>query len=79
MKALMNKYVFRVALTSSKGDIKQAVEELFKVNVTAVHTMRVLGKFRRMGNAAGAYKPDWKKAIVTVKAGQEIKPLEETK
>ena len=53
MKAEMNKYVFRVALTSSKGDIKQAVEELFKVAVTAVHTMRVLEKIPPHGQCGG--------------------------
>jgi large subunit ribosomal protein L23 len=77
LKALLNQYVFKVAPNASKGDIKRAVEELFKVNVTNVRTMRVLGKFRRMGSSAGAYKPDWKKAIVSVKSGQEIKTLEE--
>ena len=77
LKAQANQYVFRVALGSTKGDIKRAVEELFKVKVTGVHTMRVRGKFRRMGNSAGAYRPDWKKAIVSVQTGQEIKVLEE--
>src|SRR5947209_9392591 len=77
LKALANQYVFRVALGSSKSDIKRAVQDLFKVKVTAVRTMRVQGKFRRMGNSAGAYRPEWKKAIVSVQAGQEIKVLEE--
>src|SRR5438132_14415609 len=77
LKALMNQYVFRVAPGASKGDIKRAVEELFKVKVSRVRTMRVKGKFRRMGNSAGAYRPDWKKAIVSVQSGQEIKALEE--
>jgi len=73
LKASLNQYVFRVTLGASKGDIKRAVEELFKVDVSKVHTMHVRGKFRRMGNSQGAHKPDWKKAIVSVKAGQEIK------
>lgn len=77
LKAQLNQYVFKVSPKASKGDIKRAVEELFKVNVTQVRTMNVQGKFRRMGNSAGAYRPDWKKAIVAVKAGQEIKPLED--
>ncbi len=77
LKALLNQYVFKVALGASKGDIKRAVEELFKVKVTAVRTSHVHGKFRRMGNSAGAYRPDWKKAIVSVQAGQEIKILED--
>jgi large subunit ribosomal protein L23 len=77
LKALHNQYVFKVAPNSSKGDIKRAVEDLFKVKVTSVRTMKVHGKFRRMGNSAGAYRPDWKKAIVSLQAGQEIKILEE--
>jgi large subunit ribosomal protein L23 len=77
LKALLNQYVFKVAPGASKGDIKRAVEELFKVKVTAVRTLRVHGKFRRMGNSAGAYRPDWKKAIVSVQPGQEIKILED--
>jgi large subunit ribosomal protein L23 len=76
LKAL-NQYVFKVATGASKGDIKRVVEDLFKVKVTRVRTMRVKGKFRRMGNTAGAYRPDWKKAIVSVQPGQEIKILEE--
>jgi large subunit ribosomal protein L23 len=79
LKALSNQYVFRVAPGASKGDIKRAIEDLFKVNVLKVRTMNVGGKFRRMGNNAGAYRPDWKKAIVSLKTGQEIKIAEEPK
>src|SRR5438046_5070002 len=78
LRALANQYVFKVSPEASKGDIRRAIEEIFKVNVTAVRTMRVRGKFRRLGNAAGAYRPDWKKAIISVKSGQEIKDFEET-
>jgi large subunit ribosomal protein L23 len=77
LKALHNQYVFKVAPDSSKGDIRLAIEELFKVKVTDVRTMRVHGKFRRMGKSSGAYRPDWKKAIVSIQKGQEIKILEE--
>src|SRR4051812_19856504 len=77
LRAQANQYVFKVAPTATKGDIKRAVQELFKVHVTAVRTMHVRGKFRRMGNSAGAYRPDWKKAIVSLEKGQEIKPVEE--
>jgi large subunit ribosomal protein L23 len=79
LKAMSNQYVFKVASGASKGDIKRAIEDLFKVDVTNVRTMVVGGKFRRMGNNAGAYRPDWKKAIVSVKTGQEIKIAEEVK
>jgi large subunit ribosomal protein L23 len=79
LRAQANQYVFRVAPGSSKGDIKAAVEQLFKVDVISVNTMRVHGKFRRMGSGRGAYRADWKKAIVSLKAGQEIRVGEETK
>ena len=78
LKADANQYVFRVSPNAAKGDIKRAVEELFQVTVTRVRTMNVRGKFRRMGNNAGAYRPDWKKAIISLKPGQEIKVAEET-
>lgn len=77
LRADVNQYVFRVALGASKGDIKRAIEDLFKVEVKKVRTLRVQGKFRRSGNSPGAYRSDWKKAIVSVKAGQEIKIAEE--
>src|SRR5262245_45155398 len=77
LKAQANQYVFRVASKASKGDIKRAIEMLFKVDVTKVRTLNQRGKFRRMGNSPGANRPDWKKAIVSVKAGQEIKIGEE--
>jgi len=79
LKATANQYVFKVAPSAGKQDIKAAVEQLFKVSVTGVHTMNVRGKYRRMGSAPGAYRPSWKKAIVSVKAGQEIRYAEETK
>jgi len=79
LKALSNQYVFRVATGATKDDIRNAIEHLFKVSVLSVNTMRVHGKFRRMGSSRGAYRPDWKKAIITLKAGQEIRPGEETK
>jgi len=71
-----NKYVFMVEKTATKGQIKSAVEELFKVKVEDIHTAIVPGKLRRMGAHMG-YRPDWKKAIVKVQKGQEIKMVEE--
>jgi large subunit ribosomal protein L23 len=77
LKALSNQYVFRVSPHASKGDIKRAVEQLFKVKVVGVNTLNATGKYRRMGNAPGSHRPDWKKAFVTLAKGQEIKILEE--
>ena len=66
-----NQYLFEAARGATKPDIKRAVETMFKVKVEKVHTMVVLGKFRRFGKGGGV-RPDWKKAIVTVAAGQKI-------
>ncbi len=79
LRADANQYVFRVAPSASKRDIKLAIEQFFKVNVISVNTTNVRGKFRRMGSARGAYRTDWKKAFVAVKAGQEIRIGEESK
>lgn len=66
-----NKYTFKVALTANKIEIRQAVEEIFKVKVLDVNTMRVLGKMKRMGRHMGK-RPDYKKAIVKLAPGQTI-------
>ena len=71
-----NKYIFAVDRDSTKGQIKEAVEVLFKVKVEGIHTSIMHGKLRRLGAHSG-YQPDWKKAIVKVKKGQEIKMVEE--
>lgn len=59
------KYTFKVAKDSNKIEIAKAVEELFGVEVDKVNTMNCKGRFKRMGRHEG-YKPDWKKAIVTL-------------
>ena len=69
------KYTFRVALTANKVQIRQAIEKIFNVKVEKVATMRVLGKTKRMGRTQGK-RSDWKKAIVTLKAGQTIEFFE---
>ena len=79
LKAIANQYVFRVAPGATKHDIKAAVQQLFKVQVLSVNTMRVQGKYRRMGAGRGAYRAEWKKAIVSLKPGQEIRVGEEVK
>lgn len=70
-----NKYVFAVDLEATKGQIRESVETAFKVDVLSVRTARMPGKLRRRGAHAG-YTSDWKKAIVTIKSGQEIKYAE---
>jgi len=64
-------YVFEVARTANKVDVKRAVEAIFKVNVRAVNISHVRGKVRRMGRSQGMTSA-WKKAIVTLQEGQRI-------
>ena len=59
------KYTFKVANDANKIEIANAVEQLFDVNVAKVNTISVRGRFKRMGRNEG-YRPDWKKAIVTL-------------
>lgn len=70
-----NKYTFIVDPDSNKIEIKHAVEELFKVTVTAVNTMNVKGKPKRMGKFKGR-TANKKKAIVTLKQGDKIEIME---
>lgn len=66
-----NQYVFRVALDATKSEIKASVEQLFKVRVDGVRTLRVKGKSKR--NRYGlSVKSTWKKAYVRLEQGQEI-------
>ncbi len=60
------KYTFKVKKDANKIEIAKAVEALFDVKVAKVNTISVRGRFKRMGRNEG-YKPDWKKAIVTLK------------
>jgi large subunit ribosomal protein L23 len=64
-------YVFEVAQTANKIEIKRAVEVIFKVNVEAVNVSHVRGKMRRMGRSTGM-TASWKKAVVTLRQGQKI-------
>ena len=64
-------YLFAVTSDANKIEIKHAVESRFKVKVSAVNTMVVHGKWRRLRAQAGQ-RPDWKKAIVTLAEGQKI-------
>jgi large subunit ribosomal protein L23 len=66
-----NQYVFKVAIDASKSEIKKSVEQLFKVTVSDVNTLRVKGKVKRnkYGNST---KPTWKKAYVRLEQGQDI-------
>lgn len=66
-----NQYAFKVAKDATKAEIKEAVEELFKVSVEKVSTLNVKGKTKKTQRGVSR-KKDWKKAYVRVSAGQDI-------
>ena len=66
-----NQYVFKVAIDATKAEIKKAVEQLFKVNVENVNTLKVKGKVKRNRYGLSA-KTTWKKAYVKLEQGQDI-------
>ena len=68
----LNQYQLVVEKHANKLDIKHAVEKLFGVNVVRVNTQQVRGKARRERTLAFGRTPSWKKAIVTLKAGEKI-------
>jgi len=66
-----NQYVFKVAVSSNKNEVKTAIEKLFEVTVEDVQILNVKGKAKSFKGKAGK-RPDWKKAYVRVKQGQLI-------
>jgi len=74
-KELSNQITLEVDRRANKIEIKEAVEKIFKVNVIAVQSMVVRGKTKRVGRFSGK-RSDWKKAIVTLKPGEQVPFLE---
>lgn len=70
-----NKYCFKVAKDTNKIEIKNAIEEIFKVTVVNVNTVNVHGKMKRMGRTQGM-TASWKKAVVTLREGDSIEVFE---
>ena len=70
-----NQYSFEVDRTATKPEIADAVQRAFGVSVLRVRTHKMMGKVKRMGRFAGR-RPDWKKAVVTLKPGDEIEIYE---
>jgi large subunit ribosomal protein L23 len=66
-----NQYVFEVARSANKIEIRKAVEKLFKVKVMDVHVSNMEGKKKRLGRYAGK-RSDWKKAIVKLRPKHKI-------
>ena len=67
----LNTIVFKVAVDATKAEVKAAVAKLFEVEVETVRTLNMKGKTKRAGARVGR-RSDWKKAYVTLKAGQDI-------
>ena len=67
-----NQYTVVADRRANKTEIRQAVQELFKVKVTRVNTLNVRGKLRRQRTYQAGQAPSWKKAIVTLKDGDKI-------
>jgi large subunit ribosomal protein L23 len=63
--------VFEVAAKATKTEVKEAVQQIFKVKVASVRTALFQGKERRRGRFTG-FRPDWKKAYVRLKAGEKM-------
>ena len=66
-----NKIVFKVHKGANKESIKKSIEKIFKVKVIKVNTINLKGKVKMVRNKK-AFKPSYKKAIVTLKKGQNI-------
>jgi large subunit ribosomal protein L23 len=78
-EAARGKYTFRVHEDASKIQVKAAVEELFKVDVTAVNVLWTKAREKRRSTKRGrisGYTTPWRKAVVTVKPGQKIEFFE---
>lgn len=67
----LNQFTFSVDRQATKRDIRDAVQRLFKVTVTGVRTAIVRGKNKRIGRSSGR-RPNYKKAMVTLKKGDTI-------
>jgi large subunit ribosomal protein L23 len=71
LKEKENKIAFVVDRGANKAEIKEAVERLLKVKVRKIHVSNMKGKPRRLGRTIGK-RPDWKKAVVTLRPGDRI-------
>lgn len=75
LRETQNTVAFVVAAKANRIQVKRAVEEMLKVKVDRVNLMNVMGKFKRLGRFGGK-KPDWKKALVTLKKGEKLELYE---
>ncbi|MEI6587406.1 MAG: 50S ribosomal protein L23 [Candidatus Moraniibacteriota bacterium] len=70
-----NKYIFKISSRATKLQVKMAIEKIYNVKVEKVNTVSVPRKFRSRGRIPG-WKPGYRKAIVTLKAGNKIDVFE---
>lgn len=71
------KYTFKVDPDANKIEIREAIERIYpNVHVTKVNTVSVRGKSYRLGRVKTRKRPDWKKAIVTLRPGEKIEIFE---
>lgn len=70
-----NQVVFKILKSINKIELKKAIETLFNVTVEKINTLNVKGKKKKLGKGMGR-RPDWKKAIVTLKEGDTIEYFE---
>jgi len=77
LKEDANQVIFEVELKANKIQIRDAVEKLFDVKVESVNTLVQRGKVKRLGRKY-MKRPNWKKAIVTLKEGSDIQFFDET-
>jgi large subunit ribosomal protein L23 len=75
LKEAENKVLIEVATEANKHEIKQAIEEIFKVKVEKIATLKVRGKIKTQGRFSGR-RPDRKKAWVTLKQGEKLDFIE---
>jgi large subunit ribosomal protein L23 len=74
-KEEFNKVTFEVDRSANRVEIRRAIEKIFNVKVASVRTMQVSGKIKRRGKIQGKRR-NWKKAIVTLMAGERIEFFE---
>jgi large subunit ribosomal protein L23 len=75
LKEKHNQVAFQIDRQANKTQVKDAVEKIFKVKVQSVNIMNIRGKKKRLGRNVGK-RPDWKKAIVTLKPGEKLEIIE---
>jgi len=75
LRETQRKVGLRVRVDANKIEIRKAAEQALKVKIDKVNVMTVRGKTKRLGRLAGK-KPGWKKAIVTLKAGEKLEIFE---